>query len=219
MIKSTYIRFNRLVTAFIGGIPAGICVSVGGAAYLSTDNRYIGALLFSVGLLAIITYNFSLYTGKVGLSFGKDAFFILELAAMWVGNLAGTMLFTGLLRGTRVGAEISAKAAVLALSKTSAPLPELFCLGAGCGICMYIAVTWSGEDSHPTAWNAVLVTMPVAVFILSGYEHCIADMFYFLAAGALDAKAFAVLLTVTLGNTFGSLLMAGWRQILSNLRL
>lgn len=149
MITSTYIRFNRLVTAFIGGIPAGICVSVGGAAYLSTDNRYIGALLFSVGLLAIITYNFSLYTGKVGLSFGKDAFFILELAAMWVGNLAGTMLFAGLLRGTRVGAEISTKAAALALSKTSAPLPELFCLGAGCGICMYIAVTWSGKTAIP----------------------------------------------------------------------
>lgn len=44
-------------------------------------------------------------------------------------------------------------------------------------------------------------------------------MFYFLAAGALDAKAFAALLIVTLGNTFGSLLMAGWRQILSTLRL
>jgi formate/nitrite transporter FocA (FNT family) len=45
----------------------------------------------------------------------------------------------------------------------------------------------------------------VIVFILCGFEHCIANMFYISMAGMWSGKAFVFLLVNTLGNAVG-----GW---------
>ena len=50
----------------INGIAAGLLVSIGGCVYMSCDNKYIGAILFSVALLCICYKGYSLFTGKVG---------------------------------------------------------------------------------------------------------------------------------------------------------
>ena len=55
-------KTNTLVNAIF----AGICIGIGCNVYLSCDNKYIGAILFTVGLIAILTFGFNLYTGKVG---------------------------------------------------------------------------------------------------------------------------------------------------------
>ena len=49
----------------IKSINAGVCVSIGCKIYLSCENKYIGALLFSIGLIAILILDFNLFTGKV----------------------------------------------------------------------------------------------------------------------------------------------------------
>jgi formate/nitrite transporter FocA (FNT family) len=46
----------------------------------------------------------------------------------------------------------------------------------------------------------------VAVFILAGFEHCIADMFYFALSGKL-AEGFPSLLIITAGNILGGILI------------
>jgi len=45
------------------------------------------------------------------------------------------------------------------------------------------------------------------VFILAGTEHCVADMYYFAAAGQLNGKALLCLLEITLGNICGGLVI------------
>ena len=47
----------------------------------------------------------------------------------------------------------------------------------------------------------------VMVFILSGTEHCVADMFYFWMAGAWSGQAVVRLLVITLGNAVGGVLL------------
>lgn len=49
------------------GILAGICVALGGCVFLACENRYVGAVLFSVALLTICYFGFSLYTGRIGM--------------------------------------------------------------------------------------------------------------------------------------------------------
>ena len=51
---------------FIKAVYAGFMIGVGGIVYLSVENRVIGSLLFSFGLLTIVTQGFYLYTGKIG---------------------------------------------------------------------------------------------------------------------------------------------------------
>ena len=54
------------IKIFIKSIYAGFMIGVGGIVYLSLDNKAIGSLLFSFGLLTIVTQGFYLYTGKIG---------------------------------------------------------------------------------------------------------------------------------------------------------
>lgn len=46
-------------------IAAGVCIGIGCIAYLSVDNRYVGAFLFSIGLMAVCVFRLNLFTGKV----------------------------------------------------------------------------------------------------------------------------------------------------------
>ena len=49
------------------------------------------------------------------------------------------------------------------------------------------------------------IFLPVVVFILSGYEHCIANMFYFTVAKVWSLNTVVYLLVMTLGNAVGGM--------------
>ena len=71
-----------------------------------------------------------------------------------------------------------------------------------CGILMYLAVSIFAEHKTPVA---ILFCIPA--FILSGFEHCVADMFYFAVRGLPYLKTVAFIATAILGNTIGSLIL------------
>ena len=50
---------------FFSGCVAGLCIALGGTVFLSSDSKILGAVLFTVGLFTICTFEFSLFTGKV----------------------------------------------------------------------------------------------------------------------------------------------------------
>ena len=70
-----------------------------------------------------------------------------------------------------------------------------------CGILMYLAVCLFKEHKTPLG-----IFFCVPVFILSGYEHSIANMFYFGASGIVSLEAFAYIWVVILGNSIGGML-------------
>ena len=51
--------------------------------------------------------------------------------------------------------------------------------------------------------NPVMVFLCVMVFILSGFEHCIANMYYFSAADLWNTQTLLMTLLMTLGNSVG----------------
>ena len=65
---------------------------------------------------------------------------------------------------------------------------------------MFIAV-----DGYKKCQNPILLFICVAVFILCGFEHCIADMFYFSMANAWSLTSFIDILIITLGNGIGAI--------------
>lgn len=50
---------------FIYGMLGGMCIAIGGAAFLSVDSKPLGALFFTVGLFMVCTFGFNLFTGKI----------------------------------------------------------------------------------------------------------------------------------------------------------
>ena len=78
------------MTTFIKSVYAGFMIGVGGCVYLSVDNKIVGSLLFSFGLLTIVVQGFSLYTGKIG--FVSNVKELMTMPIIILGNFTGTFL-------------------------------------------------------------------------------------------------------------------------------
>ena len=55
-----------MVKTVSGAVSAGIMIAIGGSVFLACDNKYVGAVLFSVALLCICYLGYYLFTGKIG---------------------------------------------------------------------------------------------------------------------------------------------------------
>ena len=188
---------SRIRAAVPDGILAGVMVSIGGAVLLSVDNRYIGAALFSIALLVICYFGFNLYTGKVGFLWNTHNRAALSMAFLGLlGNLLGTVLVGVLLAAALPQLR---EAALAACEKRLTQLPlQTVIRGFFCGILMYSAVWIYREKKTVTG---ILFCIPV--FILAGFEHSVADMFYFALAGLFNVNAIVFILLVVLGNSLG----------------
>ncbi len=194
---------KKLLHIFILAVYSGICIGVGGTVFLSLDNSVVGGILFSLGLLTILVFGFNLFTGKVGYIVTNKPAYIIEVAIVWLGNFAGTVLFAYVIRGARIYNKISEKCKTIVDVKLNDDYLSLFVLGIFCGMLMFIAVdTFKKHYVTKDFLPCLIAVLCVVVFILSGYEHCIADMFYFALAGKLG-PCIVPLLVITLGNALG----------------
>lgn len=192
---------RKYLRMFALAVLAGIAIGIGGIVYLSLENKIAGALMFTVGLYTICVHGLNLYTGKVGYLVEEPLSYLADLLIIWLGNLAGTGLAAAAALQTRISG-ISQTAVALCEAKMRDSLPSLFLLAIFCGFLMFVAV-----DGYKSAKNPVILFMGVAAFILCGFEHCIADMFYFSVAGVWSAQAVIDILIITLGNSVGGMLI------------
>ncbi len=192
---------KRFADIFLRAILTGFAIGIGGVVYLSCDNKYIGAFLFGTGLFVILSFGFNLFTGKVGYAVENKVSYLLDLIIIWLGNLAGTVIMGGMILCTRI-ANISEKARTICEPKLSDCFMSIFFLSFFCGMLMFIAADGFKKIDNILG-KLMAVFLPVMVFILSGYEHCVANMFYFTVAGVWSAKTLGYLMIMTLGNSAG----------------
>ena len=172
-------------------------IGIGALVYLSVGG-YVGALLFAVGLMTICWFKLELFTGKVGLA-ATGQIGWLDLLRIWCGNFVGTIIAAGFMIGTsRYPAIREAAAAIVDLRVANGPIVNFF-LGIFCGVLMFVAVTGYSESR-----NLLFTFVPVAVFILSGFNHCIADMMY-LHLGSSNWQDYLTLIPTTIGNAVGAI--------------
>lgn len=192
---------------FALAVLAGIAIGIGGIVYLTMENKTAGALLFTVGLYTICTHGLNLFTGKAGYLVLQPASYLVDLLLIWCGNLAGTALAAAAVRQTRI-ADISYAAEAVCQAKLADSFLSLFILGMFCGFLMYISV-----EGYKITQNPLILFLGVAAFILCGFEHCIADMFYFSAARVWSVQAFLRVLVISCGNVAGSVLIPLFKKI------
>ena len=194
------------IEILIKSILAGIMIGIGGTIYLSLDNKIVGSILFAIGLFIIVVYSFNLYTGKIGYlinNFNKK--YIRELIITLIGNFIGTLFVGFVLRYTRIYTSISDKAKGLVDIKLNDTLISILILSFFCGILMYLAVNTYKEVKDICTYLAVF--LGVLVFILCGFEHCIANMYYFSVSSTWSLNTLLYLLVMILGNSLGGILI------------
>lgn len=185
---------------------AGIMIAIGGTVFLSIENKVVGASLFSIGLFGVLIYNLNLYTGKIGyLITNFNLKYVKELAITLIGNFIGACSVGFILRYTRIYDNIYEKALNLANIKLNDSILSIFILSIFCGLLMYFAV--NGFKKQTDFGKYLVVYLGVSVFILSGFEHCIANMYYFSVADIWSLKTLGYTGIMVLGNSIGSFII------------
>ncbi len=174
---------------------AGLLVGLGGTVYLTVESKILGSALFSLGLLGVMIFSCSLYTGKVGyISTVGDFFVLLKMCLL---NFVGAAAV-----GLAMSFVLSPVANTVVATKLQATLPEVFIRAIFCGIMIYLAV-----ELYKRTSQILLVVMPIMIFILCGFEHCVANAFYFAAARYFDAYSLAFFAVSIIGNGVGSVII------------
>ena len=197
---------KKYLDYLIKGIYAGILISIGGIAYLAIENKIAGSFIFSFGLLTVCMYSFNLYTGKVGYILENKISYLIELLLSLIGNFLGTFMVGNLIRLTRFKGYIETAKNIVNI-KLNDNLLSIFILAIFCGMIMYIAVNNYKKQSDVIG-KYMTIFMGVMAFILCGFEHCVANMFYFSIANVFSFKVFYYLLVMVLGNSLGSIIIA-----------
>ena len=192
---------KSIIKDFLDGISAGLLIIIGCSVYLACENKYVGAVLFSIALLCICIKGYNLYTGKIGFmkeNCNKNGFSTLFLGLL--GNAVATIIF-GYLVSVALPV-LKERAVILFQNKTTQELWQTLIRGLFCGVLMYLAVSIYRDGK-----SIVGILFAIPVFILSGFEHSIADLGYFAISNCVSFEAFLFIMVVILGNSIGSLIL------------
>lgn len=153
---------------FRSSVLAGICIGIAGFGYLAVTS-IVGAVLFAFGLLAVVHYGLKLFTGTAGfISKGEFGGLMLIL----LGNIFGCLLVALIARCSPMPLQEQAQK-ILEARLATGPL-RCGILAIGCGFIMTTAVTFGRQGKF------LPLLFGVPMFIMCGFPHCIADIFYYL---------------------------------------
>lgn len=238
--------------SFLLGLTAGGYIAVGFIFFTTSQvgaqalpwgvAKVLGGLVFSTGLALVVLTGAELFTSSTltltarasgRITWGQ---LLRNWVVVYVANFIGALTMVALVYfgGTWRSAEGGWGKVVLTTAsyKLHHTFVEAFFLGILCNLLVCLAV-WAAYSGRTTTDKILAVTMPIALFVASGFEHSVANMFMvplgilvkdtagadFWTGAGLDPGAFADLtwahflsgnlLPVTLGNIVGGGLMIG----------
>lgn len=240
-----------LLKMIILGMMAGAFIAFGGAAsnvvVHGIDNagvaKMLAGVIFPVGLMLVVFTGSELFTGNCLMIMGaldkkiKVSKMIRNLVIVYFSNLLGALIMDFLIfysgQFDLSSGGLGAYTIKVAIGKTSLAPSTAFVSGILCNILVCLAILMSSVAKEVIS-KIFAVFFPICLFVVCGFEHCVANMFY-LPSGILattnpqyvakakelfgitaqqceNLKHFAgtdQLIYVTLGNIVGGMLLVG----------
>jgi len=213
-----------LAGAFIG-LGAMMSMLVASDASLGfATGRLLGGLVFSLGLVLVVVAGAELFTGNnlLAMAWASGELSGWEVLRNWLivgtGNLAGAVglaLLVWASGHTALNAGAVADTVVrLAIAKVALPWEQAFARGVLCNLLVCMAV-WMSMAGRSVADSMLAVIFPITAFVAAGFEHSVANFYFFALAGLLGAaigpsEVMGNLVPVIAGNLVGgSVLVAG----------
>lgn len=185
------------------GIMAGAYIAFGAASSSAAIHnianqglaKTLAGCIFPVGLMMIVIVGGELFTGDCMMMLGvaDKKFHVLSmirtLAVVYFSNMVGAVLiaslvyFSGLLDYT--DGMLGAFLIKGAYAKAAIPPFKAVCSGILCNIlvCMAVLMASAAKD---IAGKIFAIFFPICAFVIGGWEHCVANMFY-IPAGMIAA--------------------------------
>ena len=221
------------------GIFAGIFIALAGVGATIGNvvgGKLVGALIFPVGLAMVIIAGSELFTGNnlMITAWLKGKITLPKLLKNWllvfIGNFLGALLvaffvvYSGVLDG-------AADTVInTAITKTNLSFIEALIRGIFCNFLVCIAV-WMAFSAETPGGKIAALFGPIFLFVLCGFEHSVANMYYGPAGIFVGLKNglpldnlnflsffWHNLLPVTIGNIIGGACLVGFGYYLIYLR-
>ncbi|MGC9492756.1 formate transporter FocA [Vibrio genomosp. F10] len=234
---------SMMAGAFIGlAFVFYITVTTGSAAAGWGLSRFAGGVAFSMGLILIVLCGGELFTSSVlsSISWANKQITFTKMLSIWgkvyIGNLLGAMLVLLLVTAAGLyqldGGQWGLNALSIAQHKLHHTPVQAFALGVLCNLLVCMAI-WLTFCSANAMTKSILIVLPVSMFVSSGFEHSVANMFmvplgivlqnfapdsFWLQIGATSSQytdlniyqfITANLIPVTLGNIVGGAVLVG----------
>jgi len=205
------------------GVLAGVFIGFGAAAFTMVmtgtelsygPTRFLGGVVFSLGLVLVIIAGAELFTGNtlIVMALVDRKITLAALLRNWsvafLANLVGALALVALMSLTGLfNGPMGATAAAIAKAKVSLGLVEAFTRGILCNalVCLAVWLTFAG---HTATDKFLVILMPIGAFVLLGFEHSIANMYLipagWVAGAPVTLTGFgANIAAVTFGNIIG----------------
>ncbi len=218
---------NKPLKTIILSIMAGFLIALAGYAStvvsFSVNNfslsKCLSALIFPMGLILVILLKTELFTGNslLVIPLVNKKINIKSLLINWllvyIGNFIGSIILSLLIykSGSLTNEALINAFINIANKKISYNFMNLIILGTLCNMLVCTAVFLG--VTHKNALEKIFVIfIPIFLFVLLGFEHSVANMFYLSIASLLGKLNFINLLVdnllpVTLGNIVGGVLI------------
>lgn len=184
---------------------AGIFIGIAGLIYLSVESKVLGAVLFSFGLLMVVSKGYYLYTGKVGYLLPYTKGYLIILGKTIIGNLIGISLVGLLFRFSGQDSVIN-QAVLMVSSKLDRTWYQALVLSIFCGMMMYVGVQ-GYKAMKLDLLKVLIVIFAVTIFILAKFEHSVANMLYFALGNAWSFKGVLYTVIWIIGNGIGAVFL------------
>lgn len=203
-IKSGIGKANMpLVKMILLGIMAGAFIALGGvASNVAVHNiadvglaRTLAGAIFPVGLMLVVFTGSELFTGNCLILMSvldkkvKVLQMIRNLVVVYLSNLVGALIidllvfYSGQFNYSAGG--LGAYTIKVALAKTTINPVTAIVSGILCNILVCLAIIMAGA-AKDVAGKILAIFFPIWAFVICGFEHCVANMFY-IPAGMLAA--------------------------------
>ena len=209
------------------GIFGGAFIALGGAGNIISSStlvktdpglaKFLGAAVFPVGLILVVTLGAELFTSNclLSLAYVNKKITLIQvirnLVIVYLFNYVGSFIVAYItVKGGSFNADSLAYLQNIATHKVDASAYALFIKGILCNVLVCGAVIQS-YTSRDTIGKLVGAWLPIMLFVLIGYDHSIANMFYLTATKLVNPSLFGIssilynLFYVTIGNILGGL--------------
>ena len=208
----------KYLKIFVSSIFAGLCIALGATVYLSMlaiNQKFIGSLLFGVGLFTIISFGLWLYTGKIGFVVNEKINYLLKLVIWFIGKIIGAITLNIINGLTRYKETLKQTALSLVETKQSDEWYSILILSILCGMLIYLAV--KGQNVCKTnIGKTLIIFLAVSAFIMSGFEHVIANASYYAYAQVFDIKVVLYIILMMIGNSIGAIILEVLYKFITN---
>lgn len=191
--------------------------------------QILGGAVFSLGLILVVVAGAELFTGNnlLAMAWADGKISTLEVLRNWAivccGNFigaAGLALLVYLSRHAEMNnGAIAREYLAIAAAKAAMPFWTAFFKGVMCNVLVCMAV-WMAFAGRSVVDKVVAIIFPISAFVAAGFEHSVANMYFFplamllqgdgASAGAITwAGFFSNMLPVIMGNIIGGSVLVG----------